>query len=115
MKRKYILGIFALVMILILGVSISAWGFNKGFMHTEKEEFKEKVIEFKEAILNEDYEAWKALMEEKISQMREEITEENFNELVEKYKNWGEKKFEHKGFAYGKYHNKEFKDCKFSK
>lgn len=91
MERKYILGIVALSMVAVLGVSmVSGFGFGDGFMNQEiseeeRAEMQEERQAMQTAIENEDYEAWKALMEERIERMREQITEENFNSLVERH------------------------------
>ena len=96
MKQKYVLGIIALSIIAILGISaISAFGFGHKFTRSnltgeEKTALLEQKEAFKEAIENEDYDAWKALMEEKIEEMQASLTEENFNDLIEKYEKMSE-------------------------
>ncbi len=99
MKRKYILGIVALTMIAVLGVSmVSAFGWMNGFTGSaeDKAEMQEQMQAMQDAIENEDYDTWEALMEERIAKMQEQITEENFNEIVERYQEMKEKKEEMK-------------------
>ena len=89
MEQKYVLGIVALAMIAILGVSaVSAFGFGKGLMNPimtdeEKSAMQEKQQAMQTAIKNKDYASWKSLMEERIAKMQSELTEENFNKIVE--------------------------------
>lgn len=69
---------------------ISAFGFGNGFWNQnlsdeEKLELQEQKDAIKTAIQNNDYETWKAIMEERIAFMKSQLTEENFNELKTKH------------------------------
>jgi len=96
MEQKYILGIVALTMVVILGISmISAFGFGKGFMNfnltdEEKAEMQLQRQSIQTAIVENNYTAWKSLMEERIAKMQSQLTEENFNKIVEQNKNMSE-------------------------
>ena len=96
MKQKYILGIVALSLVAVLGVSmISAFGFGKGGLNAdltdeEKAEIQEDRQTMRAAIENNDYSTWKTLMEERLAKMQEQITEENFNKLVERHSQMSE-------------------------
>jgi hypothetical protein len=74
MKKKLIIGVFALAMIAILGFgAVSAYGFGR--MSSEEKE------SMKTAIQDGDFETWKTLKQERMSRMFSEIDEEKFNEL----------------------------------
>ncbi len=96
MEQKYVLGILALAMVAILGVSmVSAFGFGNGFMNSElteeeKAEMQEQKEVMKTAIENKDYGTWKSLMEDRLSEMQEKITEENFDELTQRHEKMSE-------------------------
>jgi len=106
MEQKYVLGIVALAIVVLLGIGIiSAYGFGmwgSDLTEEEKAEILEQKEAIKTAIENKDYETWKSLMED-------QLTEENFNKLVEKYEKMSEYKgdFVHEG--------KEFKEGHFGK
>lgn len=92
MKQKYNLGIIALAMVAVLGVGmVSAFGFGNGFMKVnnltdeEKEKMQEQTENIQSSIESGDYETWKGLMEERITMMQSQITEENFNAIVEQH------------------------------
>ncbi len=90
MNRKLLLGIFALSIIGILGVSyVSAYGFgemrNPIFSEEEKAEIQEQHEAIQNAIENSDYASWKTLMQQKIALMQEQITQENFDALVQRH------------------------------
>ncbi len=91
MKQKYVLGIVALAIVAILGISmVSAFGFGKGFMNTdfteeERAEMQTQRQSMQTAIADGDYATWETLMLEKIEKMKAQITEENFNNLVTRY------------------------------
>ena len=92
MEQKYILGSIALAMVAVLGISmVSAFGglgfMNAGLSDEEKAEIQENKEAMKEVIENADYDAWVSLMNEKIAKMQAQITEENFNKIVEKHSN----------------------------
>ena len=88
MERKYMLGVIALAMIAVIGiagVSAFGFGFNPSLTQEEKDQIQEQRQAIKQAIETEDFEAWQALMQETIVQMQNQITEENFEQLVEKH------------------------------
>jgi len=92
MNKKYYVAV-AVVALLITTVGISAiasageLGENKS--GDVKVKFQEKHQEMKAIMDNQDYDAWKALMEgkaikmqEHLDKMKQNISEENFNNLV---------------------------------
>lgn len=82
MESKYVIGIVGLAVVLLLSVSmVAAFGFGKGFMSAdltdeEKAEMQEQREAVQTAISEGDYETWKNLM-------TSQLTEENFNQMVE--------------------------------
>ena len=89
MEQKYVLGIVALSIVAVLGVSmVSAFGFGNGIMNSDltEEEIQEQK-EVMKATLEDggDYEAWKSLMDERIAKMQVKINEDTFNEHVERH------------------------------
>lgn len=85
--KKITAGVLAFSIIAMLGIGLIAAfpgiGFGKGAMAQElSEEEQAEMQEFhdsiQEAIENNDYETWKSLMES-------QLTEENFNALVERH------------------------------
>lgn len=90
MKQKYFVGIAAFVIIAFLGIAaVSGFGFAKGFWNQNaqnKTQMQEQQKAMHDAIANNDYAAWKSLMDQRIADMQSQITQENFNRLVEKYK-----------------------------
>lgn len=99
MKKQYILGIVAFAIVAVLGVSmVSAFGFD-GFMNhnldnEDRTEMQEQIEAMQTAIENGDYETWKSLMEERIVKMQEQITEENFNKILEMHQQQEERRAE---------------------
>lgn len=91
MEKKYMLGIFALVMVAVLGVSlVSAHGFgmlSSYITDEEKMKMQEQGEAIKTAIESGDYEAWEALMNEKVSRMSERINEDTFSEMQDRHEN----------------------------
>jgi hypothetical protein len=84
-KNKYMLGIFALAVIAVLGVGIAVaspmekgFGFvnNHNFTAAEKTALQTQMQEIQTAIDNKDFATWKSLMES-------QLTEDNFNKLVD--------------------------------
>lgn len=90
-KKKITIGVFALAAVALLSIGmVSAFGFGNGFMsqNLTEEEIAERNAqreEIRTAVENGDYFAWKSLMEERIEQMRNKLTEENFNQITEKH------------------------------
>ena len=60
-------------------------GFNKDLTAEELKTLVEENQQMTQAIENGDYATWKALMEERIDRMKSELTEENFNQIVERH------------------------------
>lgn len=96
MEQKYILGIVALSMVVVLGIGmVSAFGFGNGFMNhdmTEEERtaMQEQHETIQNAIADGDYETWKSLREDQIARMQSQITEENFNAIREQHQKMSE-------------------------
>ncbi|MGV8151674.1 MAG: hypothetical protein ACP5OG_01210 [Candidatus Nanoarchaeia archaeon] len=84
MKKQYVYGIIAISIIALLGVGFVAayqGSISKGNRITEQEK-----DDFRDAIENKDYAAWKSLMEKRIAEMQSQITQEHFNRIVEEHK-----------------------------
>jgi hypothetical protein len=83
--KKITLGVFVFSAIALLGVGlVAAFPFDFGKMNQDLTEEEQTEIQafhdsLKTAIENEDYESWKSLMES-------QITEENFNKIIENQK-----------------------------
>lgn len=85
--KKITLGVFAFSIIALLGVGIVAafpFSFGKGIMAREvspddQEAFQAFHDSLVDSIDKEDFESWKTLMES-------QITEDNFNQMVERHK-----------------------------
>ena len=90
MERKTILGVFALAIVAVLGVSMVAahglggFGFAQNLTDEQKAEMQEQHQAMQDAISNGDFDSWKSLQEERIAKMQEQLTEENFNKIVER-------------------------------
>jgi hypothetical protein len=84
--------LITLAVLVILGVgTVSAFGFGKGFINKnlnneEKAQIQEERKQMENAIADNDYTAWKALMEQRITKMQSELTNENFKNVVEEHK-----------------------------
>jgi hypothetical protein len=83
--NKVLLGVIAVSLLAVLGVSfVSAFGFGFGgknlgnITDEQKAALEDKRDAVREAVENNDYEAWKEIMSA-------EITEEKFNEIVERH------------------------------
>ena len=91
MEQKYVLGIVALAMVAVLGISmVSAHGFgmwNSDLTEEEKAEMQEQREAMKTAIESGDYETWETLMNEKVARMQERINEDTFAKLQERHAN----------------------------
>lgn len=98
MERKYVLSVTALAMIAILGVSfVSAgdFGFGKGFMNSalteeERTEIKEQREAIRNAIESGDYAAWESLMQERLADFEDKITQSNFEEIMQRHQTMSE-------------------------
>ncbi len=88
-SKKKILVIFVLAVALAVGIG-SVYAYGSGFKHkklgfssekhgmmTEKYEVMTEIFE------NNDYDAWKQFMDERVRKMSEWINEETFSKLVE--------------------------------
>lgn len=85
------MGILAVLATTALGTSAvmaGPWGFGKPNADLTAEEIGE-MYEKRQAVVDAiesgDFEAWKSLMEQRIEDLRLELTEENFNNLVERH------------------------------
>lgn len=91
MKGKYTFAVLSVLAIGILGVGmVSAFGLGNGFFNSnltedERLQLQEERDSVRAAIENSDYEAWKSLMEAQIVRMQESLTEENFQQIVERH------------------------------
>lgn len=92
--KKITAGVLVFSIIALLGVSLVAafpFGFGKGMNADLTEEEQEEAQAFhdalQQAIEDEDFEEWKSLMES-------QLTEENFNFIVERHKNMEENRAE---------------------
>ncbi|MCK5624815.1 hypothetical protein KAI04_03165 [Candidatus Pacearchaeota archaeon] len=87
MKNKTVLGLMTLSIVAILSVGLIAAFSGNGIMHSDLSEDQTEIEAFKlsiqEAIENANFEEWKALMES-------QLTQEHFNELVEKQHTFNE-------------------------
>ena len=79
MEKKYIIGMFALLTVGLLGASFVA-AFPGGFGMFRQELTEEEMTEMHEeqqaimqAIEDEDYETWKAMMEQRIERISSKI------------------------------------------
>ena len=96
MEQKYILGIVALSIVAVLGVSmVSAFGFGNGFMNPalsdeERTQMQANQEAMQTAIADKDYDSWASLMNSRIAKMQEQITEDNFNQIVEQHQKMSE-------------------------
>jgi len=109
-KNKYYLlvSLIGLLITTVAVVSISSanWGNKDGFKHGDiSEAMQEKYQGIKTIFENNDYDAWakmmneKAdLMEEKAQQIREEITQENFEKMIQMYESKEESDYSGHGF-----------------
>jgi hypothetical protein len=91
MEKKYVFGIAAFAMVAILGVSlVSAMGLGNGFMgqtlsDEEKAEMQAQREAMKNAVESDDYAAWEGLMQERLAQMEDLISEETFTQMKERH------------------------------
>lgn len=98
MESKFILGMIALAMVALLGVSMISAMEGKGFMKAgltdeQKANIKEKREAIRNALESNDYTAWKSLAEERIAKenlQQFDLSEEHFNKAVEQYNKMSE-------------------------
>ena len=101
MESKYMLGIIALVMIAVLGVSMISAFEGKGFMKPgltdeQKANIKEKREAIRNALESNDYATWKSLMEELVAKknlQNFDLSEDHFNKAVERYNEMSELRY----------------------
>lgn len=91
MEQKYILGIVALAMVAVLGISmVSAYGFgmwNLDITDEGKADMQEQREAMRTAIESGNYEAWETLMNERVARIQESINGDNFNQMQERHAN----------------------------
>lgn len=98
--KKITVGVLAFSIIAMLGIGLIAanpFGFGKGTIsqelteeeQTEMQEFHDSI---QEAIEDNDYTAWKSLMES-------QLTQENFNALVERHATMQEQRAEREAYC----------------
>ena len=89
-KQKIAITVLLIFSVIAVGfVSAFPMGFggffNKDLTAEELKTLVEENQQMTQAIENGDYDTWKALMEERIDRMKSELTEENFNQIVENH------------------------------
>ncbi len=100
MKTSYVLGIVAIAVVALLAVNfVAAGSFGFGKQNTAPSQENREAM--RTAIENKDYSAWKTLMEQRVQQMGDEITEENFNQMVEMHQNMNQTGMPGKGMHQG--------------
>jgi hypothetical protein len=112
MKQKYILGIVVISVIAVLGISlVAANGFGLGvgnklgtLTDEQKEAAKANMDAIRNAIKDNDFEAWQDAMTAHIDMMKAQITEENFNQLVSNYNEMPQVKEQYGSAHIGKSH-----------
>ncbi|MGK0232660.1 MAG: hypothetical protein ACI9P9_000755 [Patescibacteria group bacterium] len=83
MEKRYVLSGFAFMTVLLLGFSmVSAM---PGFGGEESEERSLHKEALRAAIEAEDYDAWAALMAERVARLEASITTEHFTEVIERH------------------------------
>ena len=109
-KNKYYLLVSLIGLLIttaaVVSISSANWGNKDGFKHGNvSEAMQEKYQGIKTIFENNDYDAWgkmmneKAdLMEEKAQQIREEITQENFEKMIQMYKSKEKSDYSGHGF-----------------
>lgn len=86
--NKTILGVFAFSIIALLSVGfVSAFQFGNGFMNQDisEEDRQEHREAMRTAVEEGDYSTWKGLMEERLAELEGSLTEENFNQIMERH------------------------------
>ena len=91
MSMKYTATAMTFAMIALLSVGfVSAYQFGNGFMNSNlsDEEKADREVQreaIRSAVDSQDFETWNSLMQGKLEQMQERLTQENFNDLVERH------------------------------
>ena len=86
-----VLGVtFIVGVLLVSAISAMGFGFGKGLLNkdlTEEEQtaLQEQHDAIRTAIEEEDFETWKTLMNERIAQMQSQITQENFDAIIQQH------------------------------
>ena len=89
-SNKKIVGLAVLALTLVLTAGLSSvyarsggYGFKgEGFSPEKYQEMTEKRETMSEIYKNNDYNAWKQIMEEKVGEMGKQISEENFSQMA---------------------------------
>jgi len=109
-KNKYYLLVSLIGLLIttaaVVSISYANWGDKDGFRHGDiSGDMQEKYQGIKAIFENDDYDAWaemmnkKAdLMEEKANTIRESITQENFEEMIQMYKSKEKSDYSWHGF-----------------
>ncbi|PIN90283.1 hypothetical protein COU57_03860 [Candidatus Pacearchaeota archaeon CG10_big_fil_rev_8_21_14_0_10_32_14] len=89
-RTLVVLGVtFILGVLLVSAISASGFGFGKGFNKNltpeEQTALQEQHYAIRNAIEEEDFETWKTLMNERIELMQSEITQENFDAIIQQH------------------------------
>ena len=86
-----VLGVtFIVGVLLVSAISAMGFGFGKGLLNkdlTEEEQtaLQEQHEAIRTAIEEEDFETWKNLMNERIALMQSQITQENFDAIIQQH------------------------------
>lgn len=102
MKKRY-LGLFAIFAIALLGIgAVSAFGMGQGKMNGLDEEKRAEMETFRanvqEAVQNGNYDAWKILMESRISEEQFKMIQERLAEREAHRTEMQNNKFNAEGF-----------------
>jgi len=115
--NKIFLGVFIFAVVAMLGITAVSASGGLGFNNMneeEKAEFQEQREEMRNAVESDDFEAWKALMNERIGQMKERLTEEEFESIQQRHQERAENgEGFRKGFRQGKMHRGQG-DCPYA-
>ena len=91
MKNKTMFSIFtAIGLLAVLGIGVAAAypGFENSIMQNDLTDeqianMQAKHDAMQEAIENQDYASWEGLMQERLAEMEDQITPENFQKIIE--------------------------------
>ncbi len=105
MEKKYMLGMFAFAMVAMLGVSmVSAYGFGMGrgdLTEEDRAEMDANREAMRNAVETGDYAVWEGLMQERLAEMEDFISEETFAEIQARHEERAELGFEGRGEGKG--------------